>query len=224
MRKLLFAFFIGCSALLPVAQIQAQSTELPAPTFEGGLAPGTKFTVKIIKVQAIKVDSKGRRSKTSIPKGIPVFKKGQKLNLEIGSNEQLKGPGFTFRFVESAEDLDSGNLVNAYEKPTNLPQPNGASLLRSPDGRILRAGFGFYKWSLRGSNPSAIVVVYTANDSAYFWINSKNAFAVRASPLAVGWLPSSANKSLPFPARIAFSQASPTGTTAILPESLAASR
>jgi hypothetical protein len=163
MKQLSVVLLLGCASLLPVDQTRAQAAEISSVStspYKGGLAPGTTFTLKIKEVTAIKVDSKGNKQKTSIPKGIPRFKKGQKVKFTIGSNEELQGPGFSFPLVKSY--LDRGISANDYEVKSGKPVPNGATLYKNSSGKVIEMGFGFVKWNLKSSSASAIVVAYQA--------------------------------------------------------------
>jgi hypothetical protein len=162
-KPLSLVLLLGCALLIPVVGVRAQAGEIPSastPSYKGGLLPGTTFTLKIKDVMAVKIDSKGNKQKTSIPKGIPRFKKGQKVKFTIGLNEELQGPGFSFPLVKSYRDR--GVSANDYEVKSGRPIPNGATIYKSSDGKVVEMGFGFVKWNLKSSSASAIVVAYQA--------------------------------------------------------------
>ncbi|MES2440726.1 MAG: hypothetical protein V4584_16790 [Verrucomicrobiota bacterium] len=161
MKTLLTALVIAAGALLPAAQVQAapvgKTTQFAAKSF-GGFAPGKKFTFIVGEVVSAKATLGGVNKKTPVPKGIPKFKKGQKVKFAIGSKGELKGPGFAIKF-----ETDGGTAnvyVNKPKKATTL-QADTATVYKDSANQPVGVALSFFKSTGTGFKTTVYSVYYT---------------------------------------------------------------
>ncbi len=115
MRKLLKTIMF-CAVLLPLSQVQAAGA--PGKTY-GGFASGKKFKFTVSEVISAQATLTGASKKVPVPKGIPKFKKGQKVQFKIGKKGQLTGPGFQLPFKSD------GGSANVYVTVVTKKNPKG---------------------------------------------------------------------------------------------------
>ena len=153
MKTLLVKMIVCSAALLPMTQVQAAD---PGGRNYYGLAPGKEFTLKVTSVFSTKESLSGT-SQTKVPTGIPKFSKGQNITLKIGSNGELKGPGFS-TLLKSASRTDSvyqDKLVGS-----NLPDT--AVVRKNSRLKPIFTELIFYKTTNVGTmNQTVYMVVYT---------------------------------------------------------------
>lgn len=161
MKSLLTALAIGCISILPVAQVNAAPAAETATTFApktyGGFKPGKKFSFKVTKVISTKMSLGGKPQKTTPPKGIPKFKKGQKVKFTIGKKGELKGPGFSLTYK------GDGGSANAY---ANAPKKGatqgdvGEVFKINSNNKPTGVALTFFKVELKGFVPTVYSVNY----------------------------------------------------------------
>ncbi|GAA5123027.1 hypothetical protein JIN84_10855 [Luteolibacter yonseiensis] len=163
MKTLITSLIIAGGALLPATQIhaapasQSVSAASKAKTY-GDFAVGQKFTLTVTEALAVKGGLTGTPKKTSIPSGVPKFKKGQKVKFTIGSKGELKGPGFTIKFESPSA------LANAY-----INKPKKGSTALNADAAVVRknslkkpvfAELSFFKTTGSGLKTTVYSVTY----------------------------------------------------------------
>ena len=151
MKTLLLPLLVCTASLLPVAQSHA--VESASPSF-GGFTPGLKFTFKVTKAECTKLE-KFVSTKSTIPKGVPKFRKNQKVSFTIGKQGQLTGPGILFTYQSASQP--SNSYVHRAASNTNEDE---ITIYKDSLGKPVAAGVTVYK-EIRSNGFLSIPVVYT---------------------------------------------------------------
>ncbi len=107
MKTLLVTFIVSLGVIAATVPAKAAPASQSATNFAqktfGGFSPGKKFKLKIVEATAAIVDLDGGARKTSVPKGIPKFKKGDKITFKIGKKGELTGKGFKIKYQTGSD-------------------------------------------------------------------------------------------------------------------------
>jgi hypothetical protein len=153
-KKLLLPLIAGCGLILPFTQLQA--TEFADETF-GGFAAGKEFTLTVTERLSIKTVGSDVTRHVPIPRGMPDFRKGQKVNFIIGRRGQLKGPGFSITFK------DDERRINFYSiNPSGFSSEGSAATVTktAKRDRPTGASLTFYQFRFSGFKPVTSSVSY----------------------------------------------------------------
>ncbi len=150
MKTLLLPLLVCTASLLPFSQ--AHAVESASPSF-GGFTPGLKFTFKVTKVECTKLE-KFVYTKTAVPKGVPKFRKNQKVTFTIGKKGQLIGPGLLLTYKSTSQP--SNSYVHRVGSNFNEDE---VTIYKDSLGKPVSAGLTLYK-EVHGGFAS-IPVVYT---------------------------------------------------------------
>lgn len=160
MKTLLTSLIIAGGALLPAAQIHAapasKDISLAAKKY-GDFAVGQKFTLTVTEAVAVKGNLGGVAKKTSIPSGVPKFKKGQKVKFTIGSKGELTGPGFSIKFLSS--DVTANAYFNKPKSPSSF-NGDAAAVRKNSVKKPVFADLTFYKTTGSGLKTTVYTVTY----------------------------------------------------------------
>jgi hypothetical protein len=150
MKNLLLPILLGCSALLPITPLQAADT-----TF-GDFTAGQTFTLTVTERFTARTKGLKYTKNVPVPNGMPDFAVGDHVKFTIGSNGQLKGPGFiiTYRRDESR--------FNVYaNRPTlSSPEGSGATVSKSLKDKPVRVALTFDSLTFSGIIPVTTTVDY----------------------------------------------------------------
>jgi hypothetical protein len=161
MKTLLASLIVSFGAIVATVPAQASPVSQSSASFAksktyGGFAPGTKFklTVKHVLSQSASLD--GVTGKAKIQKGVPKFKKGDKVTFKIGKKGQLTGDGFSIKFVSGSTN------ANAYvNKPTaSKLNSQGATVFLDSDHKVTAADLVFINVKAAGFNTKTYTVTY----------------------------------------------------------------
>jgi len=119
----------------------------------GGFKPGAKFTLKVTKIESTKLEMFVTK-KCPIPKGVPNFKKGQKVTFTVGKKGEWTGPGINLAFVE--DNGPSNNYVDRKSKNFNADE---ADVYKDTANKAVGAELFLHKEEHGGLG--SIPVVYT---------------------------------------------------------------
>ena len=150
MKKLTLPLILGCLALLPITRTQAADT-----TF-GDFTAGQTFTLTVTERASVRTKGLRVTRDVGVPNGVPDFAVGDQVKFTIGSNGQLKGPGFIITYRRD------GGRVNTYEnRPTlNSPKGSGAAVYKSLKDKPVRVALTFDSLSFSGVIPVTTTVDY----------------------------------------------------------------
>ena len=160
MKTLITALILACGIALPATHLAAAPASKTTAQFAkktyGGFKPGKKFSFKVTEVVATKQKLGGGPTKTSIPKGIPKFKKGKKVKFTIGKKGELKMPGYSIKFEAD------GGTSNAYvNKPKgSAPQGDAAIVFKDSNGKPTTVALTFFKAQGSGFNTTIYQIFY----------------------------------------------------------------
>ena len=92
----------------------------------------------------------------AVPDGIPDFSVGENVKFTIGSDGQLKGPGFIITYR-----TDEGRFNTYADKPTlKKPKGDAATVYKSDKDKPVRAALTFYDFHFSGLIPVVVTVDY----------------------------------------------------------------
>jgi hypothetical protein len=160
MKTLLTSLIIAGGALLPATQIQAapasKDVSFAAKKY-GDFAVGQTFTLTVTEAVAVKASLTGSPTKTSVPSGVPKFKKGQKVKFTIGSKGELKGPGFSLKFKSPSPTANV--YYNAPKKGSTL-SGDVAAVRKNSLKKPVFADLSFFKSTGSGLKTTVYTVTY----------------------------------------------------------------
>ena len=153
MKNLLLPLLLGCSALLPATLLQAAA---PAATTFGDFTAGQTFTFTVTERHTARTKGFHVTKNVGVPNGIPDFKIGDQVKFTIGSNGQLKGPGFNITYRR-----DEGK-VNVYAKypSATTTKGSGAVVSKSPKNKPVKVAMTFNRLNFSGIIPVTTTVDY----------------------------------------------------------------
>lgn len=164
MKTLLASLIVAFGAIVATVPAQAAPASQSSASFAkkkkktyGGFAPGKKIKLTVTHVLSEKADLSGATGKAKIPKGIPKFKKGDKVTFKIGKKGQLTGKGFSIKF------LNGSDLANSYvNNPTkkNINSQVGTLHLKMSTHAVIAADLVFIKVNPDGFNTTTNTVTY----------------------------------------------------------------
>lgn len=150
MKKLFLPILLGCSALLPVSQLQAAET-----TF-GDFTPGQTFTLTVTERFTSRTKGFKVTKNVAVPNGIPDFKIGDKVKFTIGNKGQLKGPDFKITYRS-----DRGRYNLYANRPTlETTQGSVATVYKNSANKPTRTAVTFDRLSFSGIIPVTTTVDY----------------------------------------------------------------
>lgn len=146
-KRLLIPFLALATMFVAVSHVEAGGV---AGKRFGGFKAGEKFSLTVQSVTSSQTIGKRTKDKSSIPEGIPKFKKGSTVKFVIGRKGELTGPGISIAYIGA-----SGKM-NAYAKlPTyRTPSPNAASVFKDDKGRADGVILTFYLYRLNTNDLS----------------------------------------------------------------------
>ncbi|MES2440727.1 MAG: hypothetical protein V4584_16795 [Verrucomicrobiota bacterium] len=153
MKKFILQSIACCAALLPFTQVQAAG--VPGKNYYN-LAPGTKYSLKVTDVVSTVTGLDGQAKQVAVPAGIPKFKKGQTVKFTIGKKGELKGPGFSTKF------LSADPTTSAYaDKQVGTKLPDNAAVKTSlTTKKAVYTQLAFHKITGSGFSTKVHFVVY----------------------------------------------------------------
>lgn len=126
----------------------------PAGKAIGGFEPKTTFTLTVKKVVSTRTKNLNVEKNVPIPSSLPKFKKGQEIEMMIGKDGQLKGPGFSIDFKRAKR------AVNLYAEGT-IKNGEAATLAKvGEEPTVIGAVLTFYKTGTSGFSVVTNEVVY----------------------------------------------------------------
>jgi hypothetical protein len=141
-----------CSAILPFAEANAGG---PASKDFGGFKSGLKFSLVVKDVSSSQSIGKTKvKRNLPIPSGMPKFKNGQTVKFSIGPNGQLKGPGFSIPFLDTAANLNSYAILPSL----NLLSPFGATVSKNSSGKPNGCSLIFHKYRIAGTTVNSLTI------------------------------------------------------------------
>lgn len=155
--KHLLAKAVACAAiLLPLTAGATTYEPFQAKTY-GGWAPGKEFTFTI-KSRTIAKGSLDGVKATKVPKGIPSFKKGDKIKFVIGKKGQLTVPKkFSLPFK-----ADAGSANEYYIAPdADRPQGDIGQVFKTSKGKPIGGFLTFSKFVYAGMDTATYLVNYS---------------------------------------------------------------
>jgi len=150
MKKQLLKAVAVCALLLPLNQADAK-------TF-GTFKPKMTFTLKVTEKISGEVDLSGKVIKPGTVKGVPSYKKGEKIKFKIGNKGQLTGPdGLSLPFKQDA------GTANVYYIPPSRDNPSGdiGQVYKNTKNKPIAASLTFFKVTINNFVPKTQTVVYT---------------------------------------------------------------
>ena len=148
MKKLFLPILLGCSALLPVSQLQAAEF--------GDFTPGQTFTLTVTERFTARTKGFKTTKNVAVPNGIPNFKVGEKVKFTIGTKGQLKGPDFKITYRS-----DRGNYNLYANRPTlETTQGSVATVHKNSRNKPTRAAVTFDRLTFSGIIPVTTTVDY----------------------------------------------------------------
>jgi hypothetical protein len=155
--KQLLTKIIACAAiLLPISAGATTYEPFRAKTY-GGWEPGKTFTFTV-KTRTIAKGSLNGVKTSKVPKGIPSFKKGDKIKFVIGKKGQLTVPKkFSLPFKAD------GGTVNEYYIAPDKDRPQGdiGQIYKNSKDKPLGGFLTFSKFVYEGFNTTAYLVNYS---------------------------------------------------------------
>lgn len=151
MKTLLSILALACGTLLAATSSQAAPVSQLgnfAKKF-GNFKAGDQFSLKVKKVTIVSTTGK-------IPKGIPNFKKGAKINFKIGSKGELKGPGFSAAFLSAT---GNDHAFHTGKDPFKLI--TDSRMIKAAGKKPTTGNLSFHLVVLDGFNSNAYQVDYT---------------------------------------------------------------
>lgn len=164
--KTLFAAIVVCfGTLLPHAHAQQVDTAPAAATqFKkgnfGGLNPGKKFSFNVEEAIFAKASLTGSGKIKKAPKGIPNYKKGQKIKFTIGKKGELIGPGFKMNLMKGGVSAVSNAYSSGVNKKSSNLTPNVAIVYKNSKGKPTAVALNFYKIDIKGFQTTTYTVTY----------------------------------------------------------------
>jgi len=154
MKTLLAFIVVACGVIAPA--MAAPASKGPQFKTYGGFSPGKKFTFKVTELVSVKTDLGGKPKKCPVPKGIPSFKKNQKVKFVIGKKGELTGPNFSISYESD------GITANAYvNKPTQKkPQGDIGEVFKTSTNKPTSAALNFFKVDVKGFSSVVYSVTY----------------------------------------------------------------
>ncbi len=156
--KHLLAKAVACAAiLLPLTAGATTHTPFHKKTY-GGWAPGKTFTFTIKTRVIAKGTLDGGTKISKVPKGIPSFKKGDKVKFVIGKKGQLTVPKkFSLPFKAD------GGTVNEYIIVPDKDRPQGdiGQVYKNSKGKPIGGFLTFSKFVYAGMDTATYVVNYS---------------------------------------------------------------
>ena len=149
MKHLFLPILLGCAALLPVSRLQAVETF-------GDFKAGQTFTLTVTERHTSRTKGFNVTKNVKVPDGIPDFKVGDPVKFTIGSNGQLKGPGFRITYRS-----DCGRYNLYANRPTlNTTKGSVATVYKSSTDKPVRAAMSFDRLTFSGIIPVTTSVDY----------------------------------------------------------------
>jgi len=150
MKQRFLPILLGCSALLPIAPLQAAET-----TF-GGFTAGQTFKMTVTERFTARVKGFKVTKNVAVPDSIPDFAVGDSVKFTIGTKGQLKGPGFVITYRR-----DNGRTNVYHNRPTlNSPDGDAAVVHKSLTDKPVRTALTFYDFRFSGIIPVVTTVSY----------------------------------------------------------------
>ena len=145
---------IAALLLLPLHNAAAQGKTY------GEFKPNYKFSLKVEEVVSAQVAgtflNPGKAKKVKIPKGLPKYKKGQKVRFKIGQKGELIAPGTKIPFK-----VDGGSS-NVYNKNTKGRYPKtDTAVVYKANGKATGAALTFIRISGTPFKLKTYTLVYT---------------------------------------------------------------
>lgn len=151
--KTLFTALIFCTALLPMAHSQ---TVEPARSTYGGFEPGKTFAFNVVKKVTTRTSGTDVTNGVPVPKGIPAYKKGERVKFTIGEKGQLITSEMSMKFDAKSP------AANMYVKlaDANSGKRHVAIVYKTSGGKPKAVAINFYSINLSGFNPTITTVTY----------------------------------------------------------------
>jgi hypothetical protein len=151
MKKLLLKAVAVCALLLPLQTVDAK-------TF-GQTKSGQKFKMTVTDKISASAGISGNDTNAPVPKGIPNFKKGQKVTFKISKKGAITAKGMSIAFLNG----DNG-LNNYFQRVNNTDGGNvGVLEFDASTKKPNRLVLNFVKRSGSGLSSKVNTVTYTFN-------------------------------------------------------------
>lgn len=152
MKNLLVSAIVAAASLLPFHNAEAQGMSF------GGFEPNYKFTFTVQDVVSIKTQGAlAPPTKAPIPRGLPKYKKGQKVKFKIGNKGQIIAKGMNIPFSADRP------TANVYTRVTTglKAKTDTCTIAKSSNNKATAATIAFLRYSGSPFNMTTYSLTYT---------------------------------------------------------------
>lgn len=143
-------------AIASIFFLSFQSAEAKGKTF-GGFKSNYKFALKVEEVISAEAGLTGNNPNARIPKGVPKYKKGQKVKFKIGRKGELIAKGTKIPFKAD------GGSSNVYTKVTTgrKPKTDTATVYKDLNNKVTGVAMSFIRVTGSGLDTKTYTLTYT---------------------------------------------------------------